>query len=139
MKSNSIYPALPRWIAAAYALLVLITIPWTVYLGLTLPTRHLSHHWDAAWVGLDIAIALVLVLNAIFSYFESRWLILSATATTTLLITDAWFDVMTARIGRPLLESLASAIFIEIPLAILTFNIALKTMSREHTTSQTEK
>src|SRR5487761_1833482 len=114
-KSDGIFPTLPRWVALAYGLLVVITVPWTVYLGLTLPEKHLSRHWDAAWVGLDIAIAFVLILNAIFSYLESNWLVLSATATTTLLLTDAWFDVITARAGRPLVESLASAVFIEIP------------------------
>jgi hypothetical protein len=126
--SNNIYPALPRWIAVVYTLLVAITIPWTVYLALTLPTKQLSRHWDAAWVGLDVAIAFVLILNAIFSYLESKWLVISATATTTLLLTDAWFDVTTAHAGKPFIESLASALLIEFPLAILTFNVALKIM-----------
>lgn len=129
---SPIYPALPRWIAGAYAILVIITIPWTVYIGITLPTKELSRHWDAAWVGLDIAIAFMLILNALFSYFESKWLVLSATATSTLLITDAWFDVVTAHSGRPFHEAAASAFFIELPLAILTFHVALRIMHREH-------
>ena len=129
---SPIYPALPRWIAGAYALLVVITIPWTVYLGITLPTKELSTHWDISWVGLDVAIAFMLVLNAIFSYLESKWLVLSATATSTLLVTDAWFDVITAKSGRPYHEAIASALFIELPLAALTFHVALRIMNREH-------
>lgn len=129
---SPIYPALPRWIAGAYGLLVIITVPWTVYIGISLPTKELSTHWDAAWVGLDIAIACMLVLNALFSYLESKWLVLSATATSTLLVTDAWFDVITAKSGRPYHEAIASAFFIELPLAILTFHVALRIMNREH-------
>lgn len=129
---SPIYPALPRWIAGAYALLVAITVPWTVYIGLSLPTKELSSHWDAAWVGLDIAIAFMLILNALFSYFESKWLVLSATATSTLLVTDAWFDVITAHSGRPVHEAIASALFIEIPLALLTLHVAVRIMHREH-------
>lgn len=130
--TKRIYPALPHWTAALYGLLVAITIPWTVYIGLTLPTKHVSQHWDVAWVGLDVAIAIFLILNAIFSYLESKWLVMSATATSTLLIVDAWFDIITARHGRPFDTSLATALFVEIPLAILTFNIALKIINREH-------
>lgn len=129
---SPIYPALPRWIAGAYALLVVITIPWTVYLGITLPAKELSTHWDISWVGFDVAIAFMLVLNAIFSYLESKWLVLSATATSTLLVTDAWFDVITAKSGRPYHEAVASALFVELPLAILTFHVALRIMNREH-------
>jgi hypothetical protein len=129
---SPIYPALPRWIAGAYTLLVAITVPWTIYLGITLPTKELSTHYDISWVGLDIAIAFLLVLNAVFSYLESKWLVLSATATSTLLITDAWFDVVTARAGRPFHDAMASALFIELPLAILTFHVAFRIMNREH-------
>lgn len=129
---SPIYPALPRWIAVAYGILVVITVPWTVYLGITLPTKELSSHYDISWVGLDVAIAFMLILNALFSYFESKWLVLSATATSTLLITDAWFDVITAKAGKPYHEAMASALFIELPLAILTFHVALRIMNREH-------
>jgi hypothetical protein len=134
--TKRIFPALPHWVAVLYGLLVVATIPWTIYIGLTLPARHLSLHWDAAWVGLDVIIAIMLVLNAVFAYLESKWLVMSATATSTLLITDAWFDMITARAGRPFLESFASAFLIEIPLAILTFNVALKIINREHVNLQ---
>jgi hypothetical protein len=134
--TKSIYPALPRWVAGVYGLLALITIPWTLYLAVTLPTRHLSRHWDISWVGLDLAIVLMLSLNTLFSYFESKWLVMSATATTTLLLTDAWFDVMSARAGRPFMEALVLALLIELPLALLTFSVALKIVRREPPVSQ---
>lgn len=124
--TKPIYPRLPAWIAAVYGLLAVIIVPWTVYLAVTLPAHHLSRHWDVSWVGMDVAIAVLLVLNAVFSHLESKWLVLSATATTTLLCTDAWFDVMSAHAGLPFLQAFTSAAFIELPLALLTFIVALK-------------
>src|SRR5579864_82456 len=120
--SKRVYPAIPHWVAILYGLLAVITVPWTVFLGITLPTHHLSHHWDVSWVGLDLTIVAMLLLNALFSYRESKWLVMSATATSTLLITDAWFDVMSEHSGHPLTEAIILAILVEIPLAILTFS-----------------
>ncbi len=134
--TKSIYPALPHWVAGMYGLLAIIIMPWTVYLALTLPTRHLARHWDVAWVGLDIAILLLLILNAVYSYRESKWLVMSATATTALLLLDGWFDVMSAQSGRPFIEALALAILIELPLALLTFRVALRLVRREHINDQ---
>jgi len=129
--TKTIYPALPHWVAGIYGLLAVVTMPWTIYLAVTLPTRQLSRHWDVAWVGLDIAIVLMLILNAIYSYLESKWLVMSATATTALLLVDGWFDVMTSRAGKSFVEALALALLIEFPLAILTFTVALKIVRHE--------
>ena len=134
--TKSIYPALPRWVAGIYGLLALVTMPWTIYLAVTLPTRHLSRHWDVAWVGLDIAIVAMLILNAVYSYFESKWLVMSATATTTLLVVDGWFDVMSSGSGKPFIEALTLALLIELPLAVLTLSVALRLVVREHVKSQ---
>lgn len=134
--TKRIYPALPHWVAVIYGLLALVTMPWTIYLAVTLPTRHLSRHWDVAWVGLDIAILAMLILNAIYSYFESKWLVMSATATTTLLVIDGWFDVMSSGSGKSFVEALGLAILIELPLAVLTFSVALRIVVREHVKRQ---
>lgn len=130
--SKRIYPALPHWVAALYGLFAVVTMPWTIYLAATLPTRHLSKHWDVAWVGLDVCIVVMLILNAVYSYLESKWLVMSATATTTLLVVDGWFDVMNSRGGQQLGQALAMAVLIELPLAVLTFMVALKLVRREH-------
>jgi len=130
--TRKIYPALPHWVAAIYAILALIVAPWIIYLGISLPTRHLSSHWDLSWVGLDIAIVTLLMLNAYYSYKESKWLVMTATATTTALIIDGWFDIASARPGKDFAIALAMALLIELPLAIITFRIALKLVKREH-------
>jgi hypothetical protein len=46
---------------------------------------------------------------------------MTATATGVLLVVDAWFDVLTARSGKPALEALLLAIFVELPLSALSF------------------
>ena len=129
--AKPVYPRLPRWVAALYGVLAVVTIPWAIYLGLTLPTRYSSRHWDISWVGLDVAIVLLLILNAIYSYLESKWLVMSATATTALLLVDGWFDVMSAHAGKPLAGALSMALLVEFPLALLTFRVALKLVRRE--------
>jgi len=130
-KEEPLFPGLQRWAAAAYAVLAVAAAPWTLYVGLTLPSRHLSRHWDISWVGLDIAIGTLLVLNAIFSHIGSKWLVMTATATATLLFVDGWFDVMSARSGEPFLIAVVMALFIELPLAFLTLGIAMKLAGHE--------
>jgi hypothetical protein len=120
------YPSLPHWVAAIYALLAVVLIPWIIYLGITLPVRHVSRHWDISWVGLDVAIVGMLLLNAVFSYKKSKWLVVSTSCTAALLCTDAWFDIMSAHGGAPFRQALASALLVELPLAILTLGIALR-------------
>ena len=45
----------------------------------------------------------------------------TATAAATLLVTDAWFDIFTARPGEELDWAILAAALIELPLAILCF------------------
>jgi hypothetical protein len=51
-----------------------------------------------------------------FAFRRSRYLATAATAAATLLITDAWFDVMTTLPGQRL-EPIALAAGVELPLA----------------------
>jgi hypothetical protein len=80
---------------------------------------------------LDIAIVSMLALNAIYAYRESKWLVMSATAASTLLVIDAWFDVTSASGVREISEAIIMAIFIELPMACLTFLIALRVIKHE--------
>jgi hypothetical protein len=129
VKTNALR-ILPAWVPKLYLFLGIATIPWTVFLAITLPTRHVTHHWDVAWVGLDIAIITLLLLNALFMARASRWLVISATGTAALLVTDAWFDILSSRYGMQLYEAIGLAAIIELPLAMLTLSIAIKTLNR---------
>src|SRR5436189_254853 len=47
---------LPRWMTVLLAVVAVGLIPWILYLTFTLPSRHVTLHYDVAWVGFDIAL-----------------------------------------------------------------------------------
>ena len=87
-------PVEPRWIVAILALVSIALLPWVLWLTVTLPSRHVSEHWDAAWVGLDVAEIVAFALTAFATWRRKPWLQAAAAAAGTLLLTDAWFDVL---------------------------------------------
>ncbi|GAB3134928.1 hypothetical protein [Amycolatopsis sp. NPDC004378] len=100
----------------------LCLLPWIAVLGTTLPDVVAAQHWRLAWTGFDAAEAFGLLVTA--------WLLgrgdprtpLAATATATLLLADAWFDVVTA--GDDVVFSLLMA-GLEVPLALACLTVAL--------------
>lgn len=116
--------ATPRWIAPVFAVLGAATIPWTVYLAMTLPERAEAENYRLAWVGFDIMLILVLLATAYFAWRGHRLVGLLATITATMVVVDAWFDVTTTdRSDRP--GAVLSAVLIELPLAAVCGWIAL--------------
>ncbi len=89
-----------RWAGPAFALFALILAPWTIYLGYSLPSRQMSPHYDVAWAGYDVLLMAALASTGYFALRRSRYLTTAATATATLLVVDAWFDVMTSPPGQ---------------------------------------
>ncbi len=114
---------IPRWIAP----LLLVTAaglgPWTLWLTYSLPSRHVTHHYDLAWVVFDIALLIAFASTGWCAIRGSQWLVPAAAATGTLLLCDAWFDVVTSQGGSELLEALLEACLAELPLAALCFYI----------------
>jgi len=93
-------------------------VPWLAVLAMTLPpaTR-------VAWVGLDSLEALGLIVTGILVRGGNRRRALTAAATATLLLIDAWFDVTTSS-GPGLTEAVAMALFAEIPMAAICAALA---------------
>ena len=89
-----------------------------------LPSEHKAAHWDIAWAGFDVGLALVLLAVALAAWRRSPWLEGAATAAATLLFVDAWFDVLTSSTTSELTVALCEAFFVEIPLAVLCLLIA---------------
>lgn len=98
-------------------------IIWTIYLGWRLPKVYVSQHWKVAWVGLDTLEVVALLLTTWAAYQRRVVLIAFATASATMLILDAWFDVTTARSGD-FRQSLVTAIVVEIPAAVVLYAVA---------------
>lgn len=102
------------WVFAALAALM---VPWTAYLFVALPRSQRAAHFDLAWGGFDLGLVALLAATATAAVRRSRWLAVAATATATMLVVDAWFDVMTSPRPRALLAAVAMALLVELPLA----------------------
>jgi hypothetical protein len=114
----------PSWVAPLYLTLSVLLIPWIVYLTFARPAEFGDGHYRVAWVGLDAMEAIALALTARLAYRRSTWVDIAATATATLLIVDAWFDLMTASPGWEMTQSIVAAAVLELPLALLSLWIA---------------
>jgi len=130
-RRDNIHPYIPFWVGAIYGTLASVTIPWALYLAIKLPQNHLSTHWDLAWVGFDIGLSLALAATAWLALRKSKLLIMAATITATLLVVDAWFDIITAHSGTQLDQSITLALFAELPLAFITYRLAYIILAKE--------
>jgi hypothetical protein len=99
-------------------------LPWTAYLSATLPSKHLTEHWDIAWAGLDLFEAVALVSLFIAVMRRSPFVPMFAAVAGTALLCDAWFDLTTS--GSGFYWALAEALGAELPLAALCFWVAFE-------------
>jgi hypothetical protein len=112
---------------ALLASAAVVETAWTVYIGWRLPRHYVANHWALAWVGLDVAQIVLLLLAAWAAWRGRALLILFASSAGTLLLLDAWFDVTTARNGG-FLQSLLFAVILEVPSAIVLFWITWRSI-----------
>ena len=120
----------PRWVVPLFGLAALLLVPWVILLVAALPSAHRAAHWDIAWAGFDVGLALLLLTVAVVAWRRSPWLEGAATATATLLVVDAWFDILTASTGTELVVAVTEAAFVELPLAVLCLRLARDTERR---------
>ena len=120
----------PRWVVPLFGLAALLLLPWVVLLVAALPSAHRAAHWDIAWAGFDVGLALLLLTVAVAAWRRSPWLEGAATATATLLLVDAWFDVLTSSTRAELVVAVTEAAFVELPLAVLCLLLARDTERR---------
>ena len=113
-----------RWIVSLLALGAFLLVPWTLVLAYRLPARHTTDHWDVAWVGLDAAIAVALAATGWSVARRSAWAPSAAAVTATLLLCDAWFDIVLASGRDEQVEAGLEALLVEIPLAIFLVVLA---------------
>jgi hypothetical protein len=104
------------WTATTVAV---VLVPWLAYLAVTLPDRHRAHEWRLAWVGFDVALVLGFAATAWFGWRSRQIVVTAFVVTATLLLCDAWFDVMLSWGGREQTASIVTAAVGEIPLALL--------------------
>ncbi len=118
---------LREWVMIGFATAGLCMLPWTLWLSESLQPHHVTDRWDLAWSGFDTGLAVLLLATAFAAYRRSPWVGALAGATGTLLVTDAWFDIVLESHADELRKSIALAVFVELPLAGLCFWIAHRT------------
>jgi hypothetical protein len=115
---------IPPWIAPAFLLCALVLVPWTAFLFFALPRHYVANHWRLAWGGFDVGLGLALAATAISVARRSPFAEVTAAVTGTLLVCDAWFDVLTSR-GSDIVQASLEATLVELPIAALCFWMAL--------------
>ncbi len=118
---------LQQWVIGVFTLIGLGMLPWTIWLSASLKTHHETDHWDLAWSGFDSALAVAFLLTALAAWRKSPWVGALAAATGTLLVTDAWFDIVLESHSDELRKAIYLAVFAELPLAAACFWIAHRT------------
>jgi hypothetical protein len=102
-------------------------LPWAVWLSASLNAKHSTNHWDLAWSGFDTGLAVMFLSTAVAAYLRSPWVGALAAATGTLLVTDAWFDIVLESHSDERRNAILLAVFAELPAAALCFWIAYRT------------
>jgi hypothetical protein len=113
-----------RWVIPLFGLAGIVLVPWVLFLIRSLPSTHAAAHWDIAWAGFDVALALLLLGVAVAAWRRSPWLEGAATAAAALLAVDAWFDILTSSTNVERLTAIGEAAFAELPLAVLCLLLA---------------
>jgi hypothetical protein len=114
----------PPWVAPAFLVCALVLTVWSTLLFATLPRRYGADHWRLAWSGFDVGLAFALAATAISVVRRSPFGEIAAAVTGTLLVCDAWFDILTSHGASDVAQAVAEAALVELPLACLCFWIA---------------
>lgn len=120
MYSRSSYLARGFFVAAA------LMAPWTLYLAVTLPRHYSAHHYWLGWAGFDVMLITVLVITGLSIRRGSRAVTRYAAVAATLLVMDAWFDVLNAGTGADRLLAVSTAVVLELPLAYICWQLSVR-------------
>jgi hypothetical protein len=108
-----------RLLARLFAVCGVLLVPWIGVLIVELHGQAGKRSFASSWVGLDVLEAVCLLTVALLLSRRHRATSPAAAATAAILCMDAWFDTMSAAPKLPYAESLAMAVFAELPLAAL--------------------
>jgi hypothetical protein len=117
--------SLRGWVVVVFGAIGIGLLPWTIWLSASLQPHHVTERWDLAWSGFDTGLALMFLSTAFAAHKRSPWVGALAAATGTMLLVDAWFDVVLESHGEEL-QAILLAAFAELPAAALCFWIAYR-------------
>jgi hypothetical protein len=119
------------WLAGGLTAGGLGLIPWLVVLATYLPATTRAWGWATAWVGLDSLEVLGLISTGVLLLRRDSRYRLTAVATATLLLVDAWFDITTSAPGAARAVAIAMAMGLELPVSVLCAALASRGYPRE--------
>jgi hypothetical protein len=99
-------------------------VPWIAVLALTLPAHMVARNWSLAWSGFDLLLAVLLAGTAWLRRRGDARVGALAGASAAMLVADAWFDTSTSARGWDSVSAFVSAVFVELPLAVVCARIA---------------
>ena len=97
---------------------------WIGVLAVTLPRFYHTGSWRGAWVGFDLGLLAAFAAAGWTAWRRRQLLIICLVVLATLLLSDAWFDVVLDVRTAGFLPSLLSAVLVELPLAMLAIFMA---------------
>jgi len=97
-------------------------VPFVVLAALGAPSSHAAHHLGLMWTGLDGFELLGMAFTGWCLWRRIPTLAVAAALTGTLMLCDAWYDVVTT--GGPAERTSLALACLEIPLAVLSFAVA---------------
>jgi hypothetical protein len=115
------------WVIAVFGAIGVFLVPWAIWLGATLRPDHTTDRWDVVWTGFDVGLALAFVSTAVAAWRRSPWVGALAATTGTLLLVDAWFDIVLESHEKDIRAAIMRAVLAEIPVAALCYWIAYRT------------
>src|SRR5512132_4602112 len=66
------------WLLLVLGSVAIVLVPWTAYLSATLPSEHVTHHWQVAWAGFDLFEAAALVATFLAMLKRSAFVTVAA-------------------------------------------------------------
>jgi hypothetical protein len=119
---------LPRWVVAFFLGGAVVLIPWDVLMFSVPQVVNVPKHWVLVWGGFDCFLILGFAVTAFRLMTRSPKGAVTAAMTGTMLLIDAWFDVLTTHRGGQLV-SILMAVFAEIPCALICFYVSRRIVS----------
>lgn len=102
----------------------IVLAAWIGYLAVSLPAFYRAGSWRGAWVGFDIAELAAFAVTGWAAWRRRQILIMCLIVLATLLLCDAWFDVVLNAKTAGFLSSLLSALLVEVPIALIAVVVA---------------
>ena len=117
-----------RWLLVALGACALVLVPSLVIVLFAVPQIGIARHLRVAWTGLDVCELLAMAWTGLALSRRSVATVIPATITGTLLLSDAWINVVpTTGSARTFGILLA---FLEVPIAAVSFWVAVRVTRR---------